>query len=196
MNGATAAVELLERAIGYTRGALAGVTPGLLRHPTPCPRWDLGDLLAHMADSLDALTEASSGYLPLAPAPASPGDPVETLRVKACALLGAWTSPAASTVLVGGRRLDARLLLHAGALEIVLHGWDVGQATGAAPAIPERLAEALLPAARSLVTDADRGSRFAVAMPCDEAEAWSVHLLAFCGRASLEQHSSQPEPGK
>lgn len=196
MTGATAAVELLERAIGYTRGTLLPVTPELLAAPTPCTRWTLDQLLRHMADSLDALTEASSGYLPLTPAPGVPGNPAETLRVKACSLLGAWSSPAAGTVLVGGQRLDARLLLHAGALEIALHGWDVGQATGADSPIPERLAAELLPAARALISDADRGTRFGDEMPTDDAATVSTRLLAFCGRASLQHHSSQPQPGE
>jgi len=192
---ATPAVELLERAIGYTRGALAGVRPELLAKPTPCTRWRLGTLLDHMGDSLDALTEASSGFLPLTPAPATRSDSAdrgEMLRVKACSLLGAWSSPAARSVLVGGRDLDARLLLGAGALEIAVHGWDVAQATGADLDIPEQLAEALFPVARAVVGDTDRGRSFAPALPWDEGASWSARLVGFCGRASLLHHDSHP----
>ena len=71
MNDAAPAVELLERAVSYTRGALAGVRPELLCQPTPCSRWRLGPLMEHMADSLDALTEASSGLVPLTLDPGS-----------------------------------------------------------------------------------------------------------------------------
>ena len=47
------ALELLERALGYTRGALA--TVGADRSgPTPCAGWSLADLLCHMDDGLDA----------------------------------------------------------------------------------------------------------------------------------------------
>ena len=54
-------VELLERALGYTRARLGRVDDGLLDRPTPCEGWTLGDLLAHMEDALDAFTEAASG---------------------------------------------------------------------------------------------------------------------------------------
>ena len=56
--GMAAGTELLERAISYTRGSLALVTPGGLSRPTPCTGWDLAELLVHMDDSLAALLEA------------------------------------------------------------------------------------------------------------------------------------------
>jgi len=50
------ALELLERALGYTRGALA--TVGADRSgPTPCAGWSLADLLCHMDDGLDAFLD-------------------------------------------------------------------------------------------------------------------------------------------
>ena len=58
-------VELLERALGYTRTALARVDRTDLTRPTPCSRWDLAALLAHMDDALDAFLEAAGGLLVL-----------------------------------------------------------------------------------------------------------------------------------
>ncbi|WP_084961029.1 maleylpyruvate isomerase family mycothiol-dependent enzyme [Thermoactinospora rubra] len=52
-------LALLERAISYTRGSLVLVTPEDLTRPTPCAAWDLRALLAHMDDSLAALSEAA-----------------------------------------------------------------------------------------------------------------------------------------
>ncbi len=191
MNRTIAAVELLERSIGYTRGALTDVTPDLLEAPTPCAGWRLRDLLDHMADSLDAFTEASGGLLPIR-ATCVRGTHVEVLREKACALLGAWTSPAAGTVLLEGGRgqLDARVLLRAGALEIALHGWDVAQATGHGVPLPEELARALTPVAHGLVSDEDRGVRFAPPLPPAPNDA-SDSLLGFCGRSSQWSQQTQ-----
>ncbi len=193
MYDATQAVELLERAIGYTRSALGDIRPELLCQPTPCRQWRLGPLLTHMADSLDALTEASTGYLPLTPAPATSTDergPEALLKAKACTLLGAWTSPAARSVLVGGRALDSRILIGAGALEIVVHGWDVSQATGAARPIPEELARALFPIARAVVGLDERGDRFEPPVEVEDGESWSGKLAAYCGRSPLAHHES------
>ena len=52
-------VELLERAIGYTQGSLVLVSSDMLASATPCADWDLRGLLAHMMDSLVALSEAA-----------------------------------------------------------------------------------------------------------------------------------------
>lgn len=186
MDGTVAAVELLERAIGYTRGTLATITHDDLDRPTPCDRWRLGQLLDHMADSLDAFTEASGGLVPVRVIPVS-GTRVDVLKEKACALLGAWSSPAAETVWLDDARLDAAVLLSAGALEIVLHGWDVGQATGAGVPLPEGLADELVPIARDLLTDADRRVRFGPALLPEDGSA-SAELLAFSGRQPLLPH--------
>src|SRR2546423_11208778 len=51
-------IALLERAINYLLGSLRPVTPEALARPTPCAGWDLRALLAHLDDSLGALTEA------------------------------------------------------------------------------------------------------------------------------------------
>jgi uncharacterized protein (TIGR03086 family) len=186
-------VELLERAIGYTRGTLATVSTDRLDRPTPCDRWTLGRLLDHMVDALDAFTEASSGLVSVSPTVAT-GSPVVLLREKACALLGAWTSPAAAWVRVADRALPAHQLLHAAALEITLHGWDVGQATGHGPRIPEELAAHLCCVAEQLLTEADRVSRFGPALP-PAGPTYGDRLLGFSGRRPLQPHWSQPQPG-
>ena len=59
--GVSDAVELLERSLSYTRVALSGISDDELGRPTPCTRWDLRDLLAHMDDALDAFTEGATG---------------------------------------------------------------------------------------------------------------------------------------
>ncbi|MGY2876962.1 uncharacterized protein (TIGR03086 family) [Marmoricola sp. URHA0025 HA25] len=159
-------LEMLERAVGYTRVQLQAVTPETLCLPTPCDGWRLGTLLDHMGESLDALTEAADlGHVAVAdvppPTPASPVDAVERLRVRACSLLGAWSAVARDDdVMVGDRPLSSSLLACAGALEVAVHGWDVSQATGVRAPIPAALARDLLIWADVLVSDADRPRRF------------------------------------
>lgn len=174
--------ELLERALGYTRVRLAGVRPELLARPTPCDRWDLAGLLAHMEDSLDAFLEAAGGSVALTPVPAPHPTRVGALSEKACALLGAWTHGPPATVTVGSRPLGSALLGATAALEITVHGWDVGVATGHPAPIPADLAAILLEVAHAVVTDADRGSRFAAPVPAPPGAPYDVRLLAFLGR--------------
>jgi uncharacterized protein (TIGR03086 family) len=178
-------LEMLERAVGYTRLTLQHITPAMLCLPTPCNRWRLGSLLDHMDASLETLTDAADlGQVPLAepPGPPSPVDVVERLRVRACSLLGSWSRVARDDeVMVGDRSLASSLLACAGALEIAVHGWDVSQATGGREPIPAALARDLLTWVDVLVSDADRPHRFDY--PLDgPAIGPSSRLLRILGR--------------
>lgn len=188
------AVELLERSVAYTRGRLANVAAAHPSAPTPCSGWDLATLLIHMDDALSAFIEGSrevvslsTGTPPLDPH-SGPHAVVASLHAKACALLGAWSDPAVESrsteVRVGDQHLHRWWLAAAGALEIAVHGWDVGVSTGHRQPIPDALAAELLDCADQLVSPADRPARFAPALPCPDTAAPSTRLLAFVGRAT------------
>jgi len=176
------AVELLDRALAYTRGALLTVTSADLSRRTPCTAWSLDQLLAHMDDALDTFTEAATGRvyaevdLPLSTR-------IDVLQLKACSLLGAWSGPAApATVQIADVELPTEVVVLAAALEITVHGWDVGVTTGRGAPIPRDLAAALTPVARTLVDDADREHRFAPPRPVEAGAPADDLLLAWCGR--------------
>ncbi|QIG45124.1 TIGR03086 family protein [Nocardioides anomalus] len=180
------AVELLERSLAYTRLALADIRPEHLGAPTPCVGWTLERLLAHMEDALDAFAEAAAGRVRVDPVPPT-ASRVDALREKACALLGAWTAarPAGEAeeyVEVGDLGLDAPLLVVTAALEIALHGWDVGQATGHGRRIPPDLAAGLLGIAGAVIDARDRGPRFGPPHAVDATAPADVRLLAWVGR--------------
>lgn len=180
-------VELLERSLGYTRVQLAGVRSDLLGRPTPCAAWTLADLLAHMEDSLDAFTEAAGGAVEVH-APAGAAGRPAAIREKACALLGAWSRPAPGDVVIsdgGGVGLDlaSPVLVATAALEVTVHGWDVGWATGRGSPLPDELAAALLPVARRVVGPADRGVRFGPAVATGPDAPPGARLLALLGRS-------------
>ena len=187
--------ELLERAVGYTRGCLQLVATADLAAPTPCARWDLLALLRHMDDSLAAFTEAAAiGYVDLVPVP-DPDVPVEELapsgaallldrlKRRACAVLAAWAHhPGPSDVAVGDRQLRSDVLAAAGALEIAVHGWDVSAACGSPLPLPGPLAVALLDVVPLLVSAADRPHRFAAPVRVPPYASPGTRLLAALGR--------------
>jgi uncharacterized protein (TIGR03086 family) len=181
------AVELLDRSLAYTRVMLVDVRPDLLDRPTPCAGWDLARLLAHMEDGLDAFTEAAAGRVEVDPVPAT-DTRVDALREKACALLGAWTAArpvSPDRVAVGDVGLDAPLLVATAALEITVHGWDVGQATGRRTRIPDELAAGLLAIAEHVIDPGDRGPRFSTPRPTTDEAGADDRLLAWTGRAPV-----------
>lgn len=184
-------VELLDRAIAYTRGSLALVTADLMAAPTPCAGWDLRALLTHMDDSLVSLHEAASvRRVRVDVPPATPDDIVVSLRTRACQLLAEWTADWATgavggesrDVLVDGRPVTSPVLTSAGALEVVVHGWDVAVSCGVPRPIPDDLAAALLRLVPVLVTDADRPARFGPELTAPPGASSGERLLAFLGR--------------
>ncbi|MER5223711.1 TIGR03086 family metal-binding protein [Streptomyces flaveus] len=180
--------ELLERSLAYALGSVAAVPPGSLRRATPCARWDLGELLGHLDDALDALHEGlTGGRIGLFPAAEGRADPACDFRRRACALLGAWVALPGEgrSVTVGDRPLDVRVMAATGAVEIAVHGWDVAQACGRPRPIPSGLAAELLSVARCVVGDEDRGVRFAEPVGVLSRADASDRLVAFLGRDSF-----------
>lgn len=174
-------VELLERSIGYTHGTLATVRQWHLLLPTPCSQWLLGDLLAHMEDALDAFTEGAAGVIGRSSsAPAQLDQRLDALRMKACRLMGAWTGSATATVSVGHTSVGAGVITQLAAVEIAVHGWDVGRTTRAGPPLPDALAEALLPTA--LTVALEPAAQFGPPQPVAEDAGAAARLLALLGR--------------
>lgn len=203
-NRATAAliggIGLLERAINYTLGSVQMVTPEAMSHPTPCRDWDLRALLAHMNDSLLALTEAIDiGYVDLDASTDDGGpavDPVATFRNRACQLLGAWTNADNNRpISIGGSPLTTGIVTSAGAIEVAVHGWDVARSCGRHRPIPTALAEDLLELSPLFVTDADRPRRFAAPVAVPPLAEPGDRLVAFLGRhpyRALQNATSGP----
>jgi uncharacterized protein (TIGR03086 family) len=67
--------------------------------------------------------------------------------------------------------------------EVVVHGWDIGQATGERTAVPTGLAAPILEFCRQFTTDAHRGTAFAGELP-SSSDAPADQLLAFLGRTA------------
>jgi len=171
--------EMLERSLAYTLGSVAEARAVSLGRGTPCAEWDLGELLGHLDDSVDALYEGlTGGRIGLFPHT----DRVCGFRTRACAVLGAWAAGPPEDVRVGERPLDARVMVAVGAVEIAVHGWDVARACGRRRPIPDGLAAELLSVARCVVAEEDRGVRFAEAVAVPSGARAEVRLLGFLGR--------------
>jgi uncharacterized protein (TIGR03086 family) len=185
-------VALLERAVGYALGELAGLARAELAAPTPCAGWDLAALLRHLTDSVSAMHEAAySGRVELDTGELhTDPDPVAGLRDRIRALLGVWSSVAwagaaapGAMVSVAGRPLHGGILTATGALEIAMHGWDVSRARGRHAPVPAPLAEELLELAPLLVVPGYRSGRFAAPVPVPPGAAPADLLVAFLGRS-------------
>ncbi len=105
------------------------------------------------------------------------------LSNQACGLLGAWSAGGGERLVdVSGSPMRSGVLAAAGALEIAVHGWDVGVACGLDHPIPDALAADLCAYLPLLVQSSDRPQRFGPRLPVPAGASHAVRLLAELGR--------------
>jgi uncharacterized protein (TIGR03086 family) len=187
-------VELLDRAAAFTLETLdapPSFTARDLCRPTPCEGWDLGMLLRHLDDSLAALHEAvSTGTVRLFPDEAEcHEDLVVAVRNGAERLAGAWRDAdrADRVITVGGCPIRAGVVAGTGAVELVVHAWDIARARGGETEIPAQLADRLLRLTPLLVPGHARSGLFAPPIAPPAGSSPGARLLAYLGR--------DPRPG-
>ena len=181
-----ASVAVLDSAITWTHSCLQLARTSDLRVPTPCSDWDLGALLAHMEDSLEALGEAAElGRVRVTQqgGQTDPGRTIDRLVQRACRTRAAWLRRLTSApISVADLALGRDTLAMVGALEIAVHGWDVAQAVGSGWRLPEDLAVRLHHVALAVVTPGERGTRFGEVIEVPADAPVSTRLLAHLGR--------------
>jgi uncharacterized protein (TIGR03086 family) len=186
-------LSLLAEATRYLFGSIVLVREAGLSAPTPCQGWDLRRLLRHVRASLAdvagvlAVRELCEGFGPHT-SPAAGTDPVAELRAGVVDFLLASTSlpTAGRWCEIQGRSLPAKIVVYVGAIEMVLHAWDIAQACRTDRPIPSDLASALLRVAPPLAEAGLAGHVF------DEplAATPSDRLLALFGRQPTGPGSS------
>jgi uncharacterized protein (TIGR03086 family) len=148
----------------------------------------MDDSLATMQEALSLRSvdpEPLAGDLSVAGGTAAGGTAerlVAGLRARGCQILGALTGGDDNLVWVGGLPVPMRIVTSAGAIDVAVHGWDVGRACGTGGAMPGELAEDMLSIAPLLVTSADRPGRFASPIPVPAEANACDRLVAFLGR--------------
>lgn len=176
----------MERAITYALSVAQSVRPDALDARTPCAEWDLRQVLLHLTDSLDVVQESvDAGRVgPGGAGRESSVDVLGSFRGRAGRLLAAWTSSGhrERMVAVADRALPSCLVAHTGALEIVVHSWDISQACGHEAAVPTALAEDMVRISRIVVTNEIRPSLFGAPVSVPESAGPSDRLLAYLGR--------------
>ncbi|MEV6494342.1 TIGR03086 family metal-binding protein, partial [Actinoplanes sp. NPDC051633] len=123
------------------RAILLGVADDDLTAPTPCPGWTVGALLSHLMGLSYAFAAAARksddapGVSCPPPEPSAADLPTHwrsRLPVLLAELETAWRDPAAwtGTATAGGVTMPAADMGVVAMNEVVLHGWDLAQATG------------------------------------------------------------------
>jgi len=169
-------IDLLHQAYGWTAERIAAVDPAGLDTPTPCGRWELRDLLDHTVGVLTIITEAVDPTASIGPG--EWGERMDAIAERR----PAWSAPGLADQVfeLPFATMPGSVLAIVGVLESVVHGWDIGQATGENVEIPDHFAFPVLAFARGAIADGDRGDNFAADLGLDGSP--SDQLVAFLGR--------------
>ncbi|MGW0559205.1 TIGR03086 family metal-binding protein [Streptomyces sp. NPDC003016] len=139
----TASAPLLdfEPAVRQVARLLDGITDEQLSAPTPCEKYAVHHLLAHLVGLTAAFRDAAKKEL----GPSTDTDPGAALPVldddwrtrlprQLDELAAAWRSPGAwqDTTRAGGVTLPGGIAGKVALNEVVVHGWDLARATGQA----------------------------------------------------------------
>ena len=153
--------------------------------PTPCTEWNVRDLVNHLVGAnlvFVALFEGSP--MPERGADRLGADPAGAYRRSAAALQAAAARPGvlersqATPVghATGAERLRWRIA------DLLVHGWDLVQATGVVAEMPRDLVEQALRLVRAQLPSQPRGGRFADPQPIRDSAPAIERLVAFTGR--------------
>jgi uncharacterized protein (TIGR03086 family) len=189
----TEPLDLLARALDATGGLVEGVTAGQWQLPTVCPEWNVRDLLGHVV----AGNRMFTGLLRGKPFPTREqlqelrdtdqlgDDPVATYHAVGGVLQDAFSQadvlarPCASPF----GDMPGIGLLHIRVTELLVHGWDIAQATGQPATLPDDVVATELEFALAQFAGLPPGGTpFAPPQPVAEDAPAIDQLVALLGR--------------
>jgi uncharacterized protein (TIGR03086 family) len=180
----------LALALDLTGELVAGVGADQWADPTPCDEWTVADLVTHMVTGNYVFASILHGT-PLAQARSAaaavqPGDDLaERYRDGAAKLVNAFGQPGVLeqmfTIPVG--TLPGVGVAHIRLVEMLVHGWDLAQATGQATPFPEGLVEPELAFTRAQLDALPPERRpFRPPQPAADDAPAIIRLVACLGR--------------
>jgi uncharacterized protein (TIGR03086 family) len=133
---------VINRAAAVMSEVVRGIEPDQAEAPTPCPDYNVRQLVNHLLFWAPSL--AGAGRKEPVPPPAASdvevdltaGDWAATLDAALSRVVAAWSDPAAwegGTRLGGPDAMPAAMIGGMVCTELVIHGWDLASATGQKP---------------------------------------------------------------
>jgi uncharacterized protein (TIGR03086 family) len=167
---------VLRRALDQLADLLDDVPSGALADPTPCPSWNVQDLVDHIVAAPSRFARMARGEaVDWSETPAAGRDAAAQFRSHGEDLLGAVAGPAAPGSPVS---LDWQCA------ELAVHTWDLATAVGRPTAdLDPEVAERGLAFMRASLTDDNRGPAFGPAQPAPEGADPYQRAAAFAGRS-------------
>ena len=167
-------LAILSRAVDQTEAVLSKVPRDALSEPTPCPGWDVRQLVAHIVSNPQRFVMMARGEEPdWAAQPPLPDDWTAEFRANGDELLQSWrdAGPDAQS-----GQMDFQTA------ELAIHTWDLARATDQSTDLDPEVAERGLAFMSAALTPENREPAFGreVDVPAD-APVYE-RLVAFAGR--------------
>ncbi len=191
----------LRAILGAVGDLVAAVREDQWAGPTPCPEWNVRELVSHLVIGNRLFAGILRGEVAVSPGALDPkssdvpgSDPVTVYRDAAQELIAAFarTGVLEDVFQVPVGRVPGIAALHLRATEALVHGWDLAQATGQQPPqVDDAIAERELEFTRAKLPGVPAGrTPFAPPQPA-AADAPPITRLA----ALLGRHPGNPPPG-
>jgi uncharacterized protein (TIGR03086 family) len=179
-------ISSLDRTCTAVGDLVAGVARGQWPDPTPCTEWDVSQLVDHLIAGNRRFAALLHDHPQAEPAGQEPADDqTAAYGASAAALRAAFSAPGALERIYQSPIGPAPgiALVHLRITEQLLHGWDLAQATGQPPNLPEDLARQALALSRAQLADTPReGMPFDFPQPVPDNASAIDRLAAFFGR--------------
>ena len=180
--------DLLELAITSTRGVLAGVSRSQLHDPTPCTKWNVGQLINHVVSDQFYFVGVLAGEVrDEEPHDFSAGDFVSTFDAGSslCVEAFSYENVMNETLTLPTVQMTGSSFVRVCATDTFVHGWDLARATGQSTDLSPDLAVKLLVGAKLAISPRERsesGSPFAPERTALMGAGQADCLAAYFGR--------------
>ncbi len=185
----TDVADLHRRALSTVEPIVAGITPAMMGNATPCEGWDVRALLNHVVAGNWWAAELANGKTIDEVGAALDGDvvgddPLATYRDSSRAADEAFSKPGAMDAPCAVSYGPVPGSVYAGHrfIDVLIHGWDLAQATGQQPAMPADLVAACWEVVTPQIDMVRASGMFGDDLPVPDDADQTTRLLALMGR--------------
>jgi uncharacterized protein (TIGR03086 family) len=178
-------VELLQRAVDQLDGLIARIRPEQSAARTPCPQWDLRQLVNHVVYDVDRFTATTRGAEHGSPDVDRIGDDwLAAYRAATGSLLADWHARGTDgTLKTSLGEFPLTWAVGQQMTDLAIHGWDVARSLGEpVDGLDADVGEASLAWLHENLKPQYRGEAFGPEVPASDMARLYDRLAAFSGR--------------
>ncbi len=180
--------EMYDKASEWTAGVFGGVQTDQYDAPTPCPEWNVKEMMNHIIGGGHMFAAAAQGADMSNPGD-PPGDmvgddPEGSYRRSAAAVRASMEYPGVMEQMVKlpAAELPGQAMYGIAISEALVHGWDLAKATGQDTAFPDDLAKAVYDYTAPGVDFGRQGGFYGEEVEVGDDAPWHQKLVGLLGR--------------